>query len=323
MRLGTAISVSIIACAAFIAPAAAQGPCPGNPNALGLARTVEVDTTGGPGFGFEQYKAHDFLVLNEVVLTFDDGPWPGNTPAVLAALAHHCTKATFFPVGKHALWHPEILKQVAAGGHTIGGHTWSHANLAGAKAAPAAKRAKGAAEPQNSSMQDRGIEEIEKGFSAVKLALGGPPAPFFRFPFLKDPKDQLDYLGTRNIAVFSHDLDSFDFKMRKPEDVIKSVMSKLERKGKGIILMHDFQQATAKAVPDLLNLLKEKGYKVVHMKAKTPLATIAKWDEAAKSEIKGVIGGDRPTSSVIRTIDEAPAAAPAATAATQTAPTKK
>jgi peptidoglycan/xylan/chitin deacetylase (PgdA/CDA1 family) len=316
MRLGTAISVSFVACAAFITPAAGQSPCPGNPNALGLARTVEVDTTGGPGFGFEHYKAHDFLVLNEVVLTFDDGPWPGNTPAVLAALAHHCTKATFFPVGKHALWHPEILKQVAAAGHTIGGHTWSHANLAGAKTA--AKRAKGAAEPE-SSLHDRGVEEIEKGFSAVKLALGSPPAPFFRFPFLKDPKDQLEYLGSRNIAVFSTDLDSFDFKMRKPEDVIKSVMTRLERKGKGIILMHDFQQATAKAAPDLLNLLKEKGYKVVHMKAKTPLATIAQWDEAAKGEIKGAIGGDRPTSSVIRTIDEAPSA----TAATQTAPTKK
>ena len=319
MRLGTAISVSVIACAAFIGPAAAQGPCPGNPNALGLARTVEVDTTGGPGFGFEQYKAHDFLVLKEVVLTFDDGPWPGNTPAVLTALAHHCTKATFFPVGKHALWHPEILKQVAAAGHTIGGHTWSHANLASLKGSKAAKGQK-AGTASDTPQHDRGVEEIEKGFSAIKLALGGPPSPFFRFPFLKDPKDQLDYLGTRNIAVFSHDLDSFDFKMRKPEDVIKSVMSKLERKGKGIILMHDFQQATAKAVPDLLNLLKEKGFKVVHMKAKTPLATIAKWDEAAKSEIKGVIGGDRPTSSVIRTIDEA---GPSATAATQTAPAKK
>jgi peptidoglycan-N-acetylglucosamine deacetylase len=146
-----------------------------------------------------------------------------------------------------------------------------------------------------------------------------------RFPFLKDPKDQLDYLGTRNIAVFSHDLDSFDFKMRKPEDVINSVMGKLEKKGKGIILMHDFQQATAKAVPDLLNQLKEKGYKVVHMKAKTPLSTMGQWDEAAKAEVKGVVGGDRPTSSVIRTIEEAPAAAatPAATAATKTAPAKK
>ena len=58
------------------------------------------------------------------------------------------------------------------------------------------------------------------------------------------------------------------------------------------------------------------------MKAKTPLATIAQWDEAAKGEIKGVIGGDRPTSSVIRTIDEADAVL-GRTAATQTAPAKK
>jgi len=136
MRLGTAITLSCIALAASAASALAQGtpPCP-NPNALGLARTVEVDTTGGPGFGFEQYKAHDFLVLKEVVLTFDDGPWPVNTRAVLEALAQHCVKATFFPIGKHAMWHPEILKEVAAAGHTIGGHTWSHANLAGARGA--------------------------------------------------------------------------------------------------------------------------------------------------------------------------------------------
>src|SRR5207237_9679731 len=143
----------------------------------------------------------------------------------------------------------------------------------------------------------KSIEESEKGLSAIKLAIGAPPAPFFRFPYLKDPKEALDYLGTRNIAVFSHDLDSFDFKMRKPEDVVKSVMGKLEKKGKGIILMHDFQQATAKAVPELLNELKVKGYKVVHMKAKTPVATIAQWDEAAKGEVKGPTGSDRPTSS--------------------------
>jgi peptidoglycan/xylan/chitin deacetylase (PgdA/CDA1 family) len=278
--------------------ASAQTPCPGNPNALGLSRTVEVDTTGGPGFGFEQYKAHDFLMQGEVVLTFDDGPWPVNTHAVLEALAQHCIKATFFPIGKHALWHPEILKEVAAAGHTIGGHTWSHANLG---------RAKG----------EKAIEEIEKGFSAVKLALGAPPSPFFRFPFLQDPKELRDYLGSRNIAMFSHDLDSFDFKMRKPEDVIKSVLTKLERKGKGIILMHDFQQATAKAAPELFNQLKAKGYRVVHMQAKAPVATLPKWDEIAAGEIKGV-GSDRPTSSVVHTIDNAPPA----TAAVKTIPTK-
>jgi peptidoglycan/xylan/chitin deacetylase (PgdA/CDA1 family) len=52
-----------------------------------------------------------------------------NTPAVLKALADECTKGMFFPIGKHATYHPEILKQVAAAGHTIGSHTWSHANL--------------------------------------------------------------------------------------------------------------------------------------------------------------------------------------------------
>src|SRR4029079_2579064 len=119
------------------APSVKLSDCPGNPNALGVARVVEIDTTGGPGFGFEHVKAHNFLRHNEVVLTFDDGPWPGNTPAVLGALAEHCVRATFFPVGKHAMWHPEILRDVAASGHTIGSHTWSHTVLAKKSAAEA------------------------------------------------------------------------------------------------------------------------------------------------------------------------------------------
>ena len=232
MRLGSVLTVSCLAFAASAAPALAQAtPCP-HPGALGLARTVEVDTTGGPGFGFEQYKQYDFLVLKEAVLTFDDGPWPGNTRAVLDALAQECVKATFFPIGKHALWHPEILKEVAAAGHTVGGHTWSHANLSRGGG-------KGKGDKTADAKNEKAIEEIEKGFSAVKIALGAAPQPFFRFPYLQDPKEAVAYLGSRNIAVFSHDLDSFDFKIHKPEDVVKSVMTKLERKGKGIILMHD------------------------------------------------------------------------------------
>src|SRR5580700_9204668 len=107
--------------AGFPAPPAAAPAQPGcdRPNALGVARTVQIDTTGGPGFGFEHFKTHDFLRPKEVVLTFDDGPWPGRTPVVLAALASECVKATFFPVGKHAMARPDILKQVAEQGHTV------------------------------------------------------------------------------------------------------------------------------------------------------------------------------------------------------------
>ena len=95
------------AAAAAPAAAAAQPAQPAraacnNPNALGVGRTVEIDTTGGPGFGFEHFKELDFLKEKEVVLTFDDGPWLNNTPAVLKALAEECTTGIFFSIGKHA-----------------------------------------------------------------------------------------------------------------------------------------------------------------------------------------------------------------------------
>src|SRR5262249_15841053 len=220
-RRGGPLGVACWMWAAPAAPGLAQGKqaC-ANPDALGVARTVEVDTTGGPGFGLEQYKQYDFLVLKEVVLTFDDGPWPVNTRAVLDALAQQCVKAVFFPIGKHALWHPEILKEVAAAGHTSGGHTWSHASLAaGGKSRP--RRGEKKAEPEQ-AMSSRTIEEIEKGFSAVKLALGADPAPFFRFPYLKDPKEAVEYLGSRNVAIFSDDSDTFDFNIHNAKDDVKS-----------------------------------------------------------------------------------------------------
>jgi hypothetical protein len=112
------------------APSQPKSSC-ANPDALGISRVVVADTTGGPGFGLDHFKQFDFLTDHEVVLTFDDGPWPTNTPAVLKALADECTTGVFFPIGKHATYHPEILRQVLAAGHTVGAHTWSHSNLNG------------------------------------------------------------------------------------------------------------------------------------------------------------------------------------------------
>jgi peptidoglycan/xylan/chitin deacetylase (PgdA/CDA1 family) len=259
------------------------------PGGMGLSRIVEIDTAGGPGFGFEHFKQYDFLRPNEVVLTFDDGPWPGNTPGVLKALADNCLKATFFEIGEHAIWHPEIAKQVAAAGNTIGSHTWSHKDLARNPYASDIEQAK---------------QEIEMGVSAVHAAVGGPIAPFFRFPALQHPPELLSYLAERNIASFSTDIDSFDFKMHKPQQVIDSVMRNLQKHGKGIILMHDFQHATAEALPEIIRQLKAGGYKVVHVVPRSPVTTIPKYDEMVTQQDKLSANNGRPLSSVVRTIGQ-------------------
>jgi peptidoglycan/xylan/chitin deacetylase (PgdA/CDA1 family) len=272
------------------APTVSNIPPCDKPGGMGVSRIVEIDTTGGPGFGFEHFKQYDFLRDKEVVLTFDDGPWPGNTPAVLKALTDECLKATFFEIGEHATWHPEITKQVIAAGMTVGTHTWSHKDLARNPYAKDIEQAKA---------------EIEMGISAVHMAAGGGKvAPFFRFPALQHPPQLLSYLAERNIGVFSTDIDSRDFKLHKPEEVIKSVMSQLEKHGKGIILVHDFKHHTAEALPELLRQLKAGGYKVVHMVPKGEVTTVPKYDEMLAHEDKLSSNNTRPESSVIRTIGE-------------------
>ncbi|MFB6459395.1 polysaccharide deacetylase family protein [Bradyrhizobium tunisiense] len=291
-------TTATIAAKPAVAPAAAPAPvmpvqpkqvC-ANPNALGVSRVVEIDTTGGPGFGFEHFKQFDFLTEKEVVLTFDDGPWPVNTPTVLKALADECTKGLFFSVGKHATYHPEILKQVLAQGHTVGTHTWSHVNL------------------NSKKMTEQQVkDEVEKGFSAVRFALGTNPAPFFRFPQLQHNPAMVAYFGTRNVAMFSTEIDSFDFrKGATPEKIVETVMTRLDKLGKGIILMHDFQKNTGLAMPTLLARLKAGGYKVVQMKAKTSLQTLPEYDEALMKDMKVPTAGtnSRPIASVVQTISQ-------------------
>lgn len=265
--------------------ASAEDVCPRN-GTLGVSRTVEIDTTGGPGFGMEHYKAYDFLQDKEVVLTFDDGPQKYATESVLKALADECVKATFFSIGKMALGYPEIIREVSKAGHTVGTHTWSHKAIGKLKTF------------------EEGRVEIERGISGVHRAVGGPIAPFFRFPTLVDTQEAVAYLGKRNIAMFSTDIDSVDYKPQTADHLVKSVMAKLDKRGKGIILMHDIHKRTAQALPLILAQLKAKGYKIVHVTAKAPVVTLAEFDEAIEKEAKGLpqVGAERPMSSVVKTV---------------------
>jgi peptidoglycan/xylan/chitin deacetylase (PgdA/CDA1 family) len=276
MRTIKACGLALGLLGAAFGPSLAQEPCKLGPDALGVARTVEIDTSVGPRFGF-QYSEQSFLADGEVMLTFDDGPLRAYTKPVLEALAAHCTKATFFLVGRMAVADPEMVQECARRGHTVGSHTWSHANLQALT--PLKARA-----------------EIELGFSAVQAALGKPIAPFFRFPYLRDGQSTVTYLQGRQVGMFSIDIDSKDYRTHDGSSVHRKVMSDLARMKKGIILFHDIQRSTAHALPGLLAELKAKGYRIVHLQPKAPLATNPEYDALAQQELakRRVIAGGQP-----------------------------
>lgn len=252
------------AASALAAPAVEA--CATRSDVLGLSRIVEVDADSGPTFGQTPVGGYDILQKGEVILTFDDGPSRTHTPAVLKALKAHCTKATFFIVGRMAAADPATLRAVADDGHTIGIHTWSHARLQGLAA-------------------DKAKDEIELGLSAVAGALKKPVAPFFRFPYLRTSEASRAYLKQRHIAAFGIDVDSRDFKTRDGSVVKANVLKQLAKRGKGIILFHDIQTSTARSIGDILDALKANGYKVVHIVPKAPATTLADYDTLAAREI--------------------------------------
>jgi peptidoglycan/xylan/chitin deacetylase (PgdA/CDA1 family) len=249
---------------AFSQAAAGEPACAPDPRKLGVSRTVLVDTTPGSRHG-AQHGGAGFLADGEVVLTFDDGPARAYTKPILDALAAHCAKATFFMVGRMAIADPDMVKQVAQRGHTVAAHTWSHGNLQ--LLAPEDARA-----------------EIEMGISAVQKALGRPIAAFFRFPYLRHTPYSAAYVHGRGLAAFAIDIDSRDYHAKDPAAVRERVLSELAAKRKGIVLFHDIHAWTASALPGLLDEMKIRGYRIVHLEPKTRIAALAEYDARVREE---------------------------------------
>jgi peptidoglycan/xylan/chitin deacetylase (PgdA/CDA1 family) len=243
--LGTAVVASI----AWIAVAHAAD-CP-RKDALGTSRILSVDAAKTPRVGLKSFPDTLPLEDHEVVLTFDDGPWPPTTPKVLAALAHECVLATFFLIGKPATEHPDLVRQIAAEGHSIGTHTWTHPDLAQIK-------------PEDA------VEQINHGISAVEMVLHGvatttPSTPFFRFPGFDSTQAELDLLQSRGIVVFGADLWASDWNPMTPAQELKLLTDRLEVAHKGIILLHDPKAHTAAMLPAFLRYLRDNHYRVVHL----------------------------------------------------------
>jgi peptidoglycan/xylan/chitin deacetylase (PgdA/CDA1 family) len=230
--------------------AAHAADCP-RASALGTARVLSVDVATTPRVGLKSFPQTLPLEDHEVVLTFDDGPWPRTTTRVLAALAQECVRATFFLIGRSASEYPELARRIAAEGHTIGHHTWSHRSLR--RVSPEDAR-----------------QEIDRGISAVEMALHGaattvPTTPFFRFPGFESTPSTLDLLQSRGLVVFGADLWASDWNGMTPKQELKLVTDRLDAAGKGIILFHDTKARTAAMLPAFLRYLRDNGYRVVHL----------------------------------------------------------
>lgn len=245
----------------WIHPAAAQAPSP-DPRCAGKLGTERVLAVNPAGLqvGTKHFPQTLPLADGEVVLTFDDGPLPGLTPAVLKALADQCVHATFFTVGRNSAAHPALMKRILAEGHTLGHHSMTH--------------------PMTLADMpfDKAVADIEKGLAADEKAAYGsvgakPRVPFFRFPGFGSSPALLDYLGTRGIAVFGADLWASDWNEMTPEAELKLVMERLAHARRGILLLHDIRGQTVKMLPAFLEALKEHGYKIVHVVPTGEVAT--------------------------------------------------
>jgi peptidoglycan/xylan/chitin deacetylase (PgdA/CDA1 family) len=236
---------------AMAAAKARAADCPGNPNGLGTSRVLTVDPREFPRVGSVQYSRSLPLEDKEVVLTFDDGPMPPYTNRVLDVLAEHCVKANYFLVGRMARGYPDLTRRILAEGHTIGTHSENH--LLGFDRAPL----------------DVVQREIEQGIVSVAAALGrsngSAVTPFFRIPGFLRRQEIEAYLQSRRLMTWSADLVADDWRHINASEVVRRSIARLDEKGKGILLLHDIQPATALALPELLRQLKAKGYRIVQV----------------------------------------------------------
>jgi len=249
-----------IALLAYIAPASAVD-C-SHKDALGTSRVLAVDAKTYPRVGLKSFPQTLPLADHEVVLTFDDGPRPPNTQKVLAALAQECVRATFFLVGQSSAEFPDLVRRIAAQGHTVAHHSFSHLMT-------------------SKISFEKAKEDIDRGIAADEMALNGvststPSTPFFRFPNFDSTPATLDLLQSRGIVVFGADLWASDWENMTPEQVLKKVTERLAAAGKGIILLHDAQARTAAMLPAFLRYLHENGYRIVHLVPPGPETESAK-----------------------------------------------
>lgn len=187
-----------------------------------------------------------------IAMTFDDGPNEKLTPKLLALLAAHHIKATFFVIGQNVTEHPEIVARAAREGHEIANHSWSHPNLG--------------------KMSDEGVRrELRRTDDAIKEATGKAPT-LFRPPYGSITARQKRWIHEEfGYEIILWDVDPLDWKRPGPA-VVRNRILKETRAG-SIVLSHDIHPGTIEAMPATLDQLEAKGFKFVTVSELISMAT--------------------------------------------------
>jgi peptidoglycan-N-acetylglucosamine deacetylase len=268
--LSAAVLSAVVSVTFGAASAARAQDCPGHPDAIGTSRVITIDPSEYQRLGTLNYQQTLPLADHEVVLTFDDGPISPYSNQVLDILASQCVKGLFFLVGEMAKAYPAVVRRIHDEGHTIGSHSQDHPL-------------------RFDRISDQKVRwEIDAGIDNVSAALGeaGGLAPFFRIPGFGRTDVVESELAARSLVVFSTDAVADDWHRHiSASQIIARAMSRLEAKGKGMLLLHDIHPWTVAALPGLLKALKDKGFHIVQvvpsaMMPPGPIAARSVWTVA-------------------------------------------
>lgn len=186
-----------------------------------------------------------------VTLTFDDGPFPETTPAVLRLLARFKTHATFFVIGRYldgdgdrAKASRDVLRRVVAAGHLVGNHTHDHVLL-------------------TSISHTQVLEQVDDGAASIERATGKYPF-LFRPPFGRLDEFGQDAAKERHLELVLWSIEAQDMVRDDAHEMFRDLRAQLEYKEGGVVLLHDIRWSSYYALKELLGWIREHRYNPKH-----------------------------------------------------------
>lgn len=176
-----------------------------------------------------------------IALTFDDGPHPYFTDKIISILQEYNAPSTFFVVGRLAMEYPHLVQHLVVAGHEVGGHTFTHCNLA--------------------KSSDRVITRELSMTRDMLRDITGKDCPFFRPPGGQYTSHVIDVaagLG-QDMALWS--VFPKDHEENDPAVIVKRVMD--QATDGGVVLLHSGRPSTLRALPQIITALRVKGYRFV------------------------------------------------------------